>query len=193
VITELRQNRDEDIRERLAARDYRPAFDSLVERYKDKVFRLGVSMLRNETQAEDVTQEIFLRIWKALPGFQGQASLSTWIYAITRNCCLTELKKQSARPTDSLSRPEIGLIAEEFAASETNVAASGAEMDVQWMLTRIPEKYRRVITLFYLEQKSYEEVAAMLGLPLGTVKTFLHRGKKELIRLAGRQRLVATA
>ena len=193
MITELRQNRDEDIRERLAARDYRPAFDSLVERYKDKVFRLGVSMLRNETQAEDVTQEIFLRIWKALPGFQGQASLSTWIYAITRNCCLTELKKQSARPTDSLSRPEIGLIAEEFAASETNVAASGAEMDVQWMLTRIPEKYRRVITLFYLEQKSYEEVAAMLGLPLGTVKTFLHRGKKELIRLAGRQRLVATA
>jgi len=185
VTTQLRQTTDQDLRERLAAGEYRAAFEPLVERYKDKVFRLCVSILRNETQAEDVTQEIFIRIWKALPGFQWQASLSTWIYTISRNCCLTELKKQTAHPTDSLTRPEIESAAEELTSS--NVGETGAELDVQWMLNQIPEKYRRVIALFYLEQKSYEEVATMLVLPLGTVKTFLHRAKKELIRVAARR------
>jgi len=192
VITELHQTTDRDIREQLGAREYRAAFEPLVERYKDKIFRLCVSMLRNETQAEDVTQDIFLRIWKALPGFQGQASLSTWIYAISRNCCLTELKKQTAHRTDSLDRPEIGLAAEELTALHANVMETGAELDVHWMVNQLPERYRRVIALFYLEQKSYEEVAVMLGLPLGTVKTFLYRAKKELIKLAARRPVVST-
>ena len=192
MITELHQTTDRDIREQLGAREYRAAFEPLVERYKDKIFRLCVSMLRNETQAEDVTQDIFLRIWKALPGFQGQASLSTWIYAISRNCCLTELKKQTAHRTDSLDRPEIGLAAEELTALHANVMETGAELDVHWMVNQLPERYRRVIALFYLEQKSYEEVAVMLGLPLGTVKTFLYRAKKELIKLAARRPVVST-
>ncbi|MBE7500628.1 MAG: RNA polymerase sigma factor [Verrucomicrobiales bacterium] len=177
---------DDAIRERLAARAYREAFERLLEVYQERVFRLAVSMLRNETAAEDVTQDIFLKVWKALPGYQGAAALSTWLYAIARNTCLTELKRRSHRPTVSLDAPEFDGAGESLPALQTTDPEGGVELDVQALLVRLPEKYRRVVTLFYLEQKSYEEVAALLGLPLGTVKTFLFRARKSLLDLAQR-------
>jgi len=186
-MNELRQTPDDDIQRQLAARNFRDAFEQLLERYKEKVFRLCVSMMRNESHAEDMTQEIFVRIWKALPGFQGQASLSTWIYAISRNRCLTDLRKQSRRPTISLDDPEGETGLDIYASGQVDPLAGGADLDIGWMLNQLSEKYRPAITLFYLEQRSYEEVAAMLGIPVGTVKTFLHRGKKELLKIAGRQ------
>ena len=63
---------------------------------------------------------------------------------------------------------------------------AGVDLDIHWMLGQLPEKYRQVVMLFYLEAKSYEEVGSMLGLPLGTVKTFLYRGKQELLKIAAR-------
>ncbi|CAG0982554.1 partial RNA polymerase sigma-H factor, partial [Anaerolineae bacterium] len=164
---------DDAIRERLAAREYREAFERLLEAYQERVFRLAVSMLRDETAAEDVTQDIFVKVWKALPGYQGAAAVSTWLYAIARNTCLTELKRRSHRPTVSLDAPEFDRVGESLPALQTTDPEGGAGLDVLALLGRLPEKYRCVVTLFYLEQKSYEEVAAALGLPLGTVKTFL--------------------
>jgi len=178
---------DDDIRQRLDAREYREAFELLVERFKDKVFRLAFSMLRNETQAEDAAQDIFVKIWKGLPGYHGGAALSTWIYAIARNTCLTELKKRATHPTVSLYDPELEEVSDAIPALQTADAETGVEMDVATLLAELPEKYRQVITLFYLEQKAYEEVAAMLGIPLGTVKTLLFRAKKELLRISARQ------
>jgi RNA polymerase sigma-70 factor (ECF subfamily) len=177
---------EDDIRQHLDAREYREAFELVVDRFQNKVFRLAVSLVRNETWAQDVTQEIFMRIWKGLPGYSGQASISTWIYTISRNACLTELKKQAARPTVSLAEPGLEENLDAIPGLQTTDRVAGAEMDVQTMLDRLPEKYRQVITLFYLEQKSYEEVAAMLAIPLGTVKTFLYRAKKELLKMSGR-------
>jgi len=105
---------DADLQELLQAKRYRDAFALLLPRYRNKVFRLTFSMLRNQALAEDVTQDIFLRIWRALPGYGAQASLSTWIYAISRNACLSELRKK--RPTISLDdeddyRPEVAALA----------------------------------------------------------------------------------
>jgi RNA polymerase sigma-70 factor (ECF subfamily) len=177
---------EDDLQQRLEARQYSEAFELLVERFKDKVFRLAFSMMRNETQAEDLAQDVFVRIWKALPGYHGAASLSTWIYTITRNTCLTELKRRSARPTVSLQEPEMEAAADEIPALRSTDPEPGAEMDVDTMLAELPEKYRQVITLFYLEQKAYDEVALMLGVPLGTVKTLLFRAKKELLRIGTR-------
>ncbi len=188
MTTEPLQPEDDDIRRQLAAKQYEPAFDQLIERYKNKVFRLCFSMLRDETQAEDMAQEIFLRIWKALPGYAGQASLSTWIYAISRNRCLTDLRKQIAHPTCSLDDPLLQSGLEEFAADSSASVDAGAEP----VLSQLSEKYRQVITLFYLEQRSYEEVASMLALPLGTVKTFLHRAKKDLLRIVSRRPLLSS-
>ena len=181
----LPQPQDHDIRQQLAAGRYHNAFEQLVERYKERVFRLCFSMVRNETQAEDLAQDIFFRVWKALPRYHGAASLSTWIYSITRNCCLTYLKRQKTHPAISLAEPELERL-EESAAVQREVLEPGTDLDVQWMLAQLPEKYRQVVTLFYLESKSYEEVSAMLGLPMGTVKTFLYRAKQELLKIAGR-------
>jgi RNA polymerase sigma-70 factor (ECF subfamily) len=177
---------EHDIRQRLQQQRYDEAFDLLVERAKDKVFRLSVSMLNNETQAQDLTQEVLIKIWKALPRYSGAASLSTWIYAITRNTCLTELKKRNAHPTVSLSAPEM----DGLDPAAADHAQAGAETDVETLLARLPERYRRVVTLFYLEQKSYDEVAAMLEMPLGTVKTMLFRGRKELLRLGEKRTVI---
>jgi RNA polymerase sigma-70 factor (ECF subfamily) len=181
---------DDDIRQQLDAHQYREAFELVLARYKDKVFRLAFSMLRNETQAEDMTQDIFLKIWKGLPGYHGEASLSTWIYTISRNTCLTELKRRGARPTVSIHEPDLEEALERSTAMQTIDRDTGAEMDAHQMLNQLPEKYRRVITLFYLEQKSYEEVGVMLGLPMGTVKTFIYRAKKELLKIGARRQPV---
>ena len=178
---------DEDIRQRLAAGQYHEAFERLVERYSAKVFHLAYSMIGNETQAEDMTQEVLLRIWKGLPGYHGGASLSTWIYTITRNTCLTELKRRTRHPTVSLDELDFAGAMDRVPALQTSDPETGLETDVRQMLSQLPEKYGQVITLFYLEQKSYEGVAALLGVPLGTVKTFLYRAKKELLKINSRR------
>lgn len=185
---------DDDIRAQLERRHYAEAFDLLLQQFKDRVFRLAFSLLRNQTQAEDAAQDTFVKIWKGLPNFHGDASLSTWIYTITRNTCLSELKKRAARPTLSLQDPEMEETADRMTAAPSNSAQPGSEMDLDAMLEALPEKPRRVVILFYLEQKSYEEVAAMLGIPLGTVKTLLFRAKKELLKIGARhERLSITS
>lgn len=170
---------DADLQELLQAKRYRDAFALLLPRYRNKVFRLTFSMLRNQALAEDVTQDIFLRIWRALPGYAAQASLSTWIYAISRNACLSELRKKS--PTVSLDdeddyRPEVAALA----APDPDDTAT---VSVTQLLEQLPERYRQAVVLFYMEDKSYEQTAASLGLPLGTVKALLHRARKRLIDL----------
>jgi RNA polymerase sigma-70 factor (ECF subfamily) len=177
---------DKDILGLLEARQYSEAFAPLLERFKGKVFRLAFSILHNETHAEDVTQDVLVRIWKGLPAYHGGASLSTWIYTITRNTCLTELKRRDRHPTVSLQEPEMEAASGWIPALQSAGPEPGLEMDVEALLAKLPENYRQVITLFYLEQKSYEEVALMLGIPLGTVKTLLFRAKKELLRINSR-------
>ena len=178
---------DKDILGLLEARQYSEAFAPLLERFKDKVFRLAFSIMHNETQAEDVTQDVLVKIWKGLPTYHGGASLSTWIYAITRNTCLTELKRRDSHPTVSLQEPEMEAASAWIPALQSLDPEPGSEMDVEILLAKLPGKYRQVITLFYLEQRAYEEVALMLGIPLGTVKTLLFRAKKELLRINSRQ------
>lgn len=171
---------DADVHERLAAKQYREAFALLLPRYRDKIFRLTFSMLRDRALAEDTTQDIFLRVWRALPGYAAQALLSTWIYAISKNACLSELRKR--RPQVSLDgdedeyRPEVAALA-------VVDADDSATVSVTQLLDQLPERYRQAVVLFYMEDKSYEQTAASLGLPLGTVKALLHRARKRLIEL----------
>jgi len=181
------QSPDDDIRQCLSAQDYPAAFELLLPRYRDKVFRLAWSLMRDEATAEDMAQEVFVRVWRALPSFHGEASLSTWIYTITRNRCLTELKRRSNRPTVSMHDPNVEETLDAIPAMQVAAGEAGMAMDAEALLAELPEKYRRVLTLFYLEQRKYEEVAEMLGLPMGTVKTFLFRAKRELLKLATRK------
>jgi RNA polymerase sigma-70 factor, ECF subfamily len=167
---------EQEIRACLDQKRYQDAFDRLLPEFQNKVFRLAFAMLADTGLAEDIAQEVFVRIWKALPGFRGQSSLSTWIYAITRNVCLTALKVGSAKKESSLEEPSVARAAEK---SGIEPAAHGG-IDVLRHLQELPEKYQQVLRLFYLEEKSYEEVSELLDWPMGTVKTNLHRARKEL-------------
>lgn len=173
---------DADLLERLQAKQYREAFALLLPRYRDKVFRLIFSMLRDRAQAEDTTQDVFMRIWRALPGFAGQSQLSTWIYAIAKNGALSEIRKR--KPTVSLDQND-----DEDSYNPAVAALAAPEQDdsatvsVGQLLDQLPERYRQAVVLFYMEDKSYEQTATSLGLPLGTVKALLHRARKRLIEL----------
>lgn len=131
---------------------------------------MSVMMLRNPAIAEEVTQDIFLKLWQALPAYDGRASPSTWLYAIARNTCLTALRSASYRrtaPLDALREP---------AAPEI----PPVRMDMERVLARLPEAQREAITLFYWHEKSIEDVGRMLDLPAGTVKSHLHRARRTL-------------
>lgn len=143
------------------------AFETLLAAYQDKVFRLCYSMLGDRAQAEDAAQESFLRIWKAMDRYRGDSALGTWIFSITRNVCLTAIsKRRKSEPIEEAERakPE----------------APDRQRDIQRMVLELPENYRQVVMLFYMEDRSYEEVARMLDLPVGTVKTHLHRARLQL-------------
>ena len=183
---------DADILERLQAKQYREAFAILLPRYRDKVFRLTFSMLRDRAMAEDTTQDVFLRIWRALPGFAGQSQLSTWIYAIAKNGSLSELRKR--RPTVSIDQnDDDDSYNPAVAALAAPEADDSATVSVGQLLDQLPERYRQAVVLFYMEDKSYEQTAASLGLPLGTVKALLHRARKRLIELTKEAEAAAAA
>jgi RNA polymerase sigma-70 factor, ECF subfamily len=169
--------RDQDIVELLHGGALEAAFERLVDRYERKVYRLCCSLLRNTDQAEDAAQESLVRVWKALAKYDQRASLSTWIYTITRNRCLTAIERR--RDLDSLSDPEV-----EHEAEAAQAVGPETEQDHLTMLRELvealPERFRRVLTLFYYEDRSVAEVAQMLGLPEGTVKTNLHRARAAL-------------
>jgi RNA polymerase sigma-70 factor (ECF subfamily) len=173
---------DAGIEELLAAGRHARAFDLVVPAYRDRVFRLACSILRDRAAAEDATQETLVRVWKALPGFDGRAQLGTWIYAITRNTCLMELRRR--RPTVSFDDPDS---AEAHYAAGSVAAAPTADPERDNLLRLVdalPRNQQEAVRLFYMEDRSYEAVAEQLGMPLGTVKNLLHRARKRLMELA---------
>ena len=175
------QEADADVHSRLRAGDYRAALELLLPRYRDRVFRLALVMLRNRSEAEDVAQDIFVRLWRALPGYSGKASLSTWLYTISRNACLSQIRRR--RPQVSLDDPQVQLDPEvaALAAPSTDQPATASVMR---LLDSLPARYREVVTLFYMEDRSCEQTATALGLPVGTVKALLHRARRRMIDLA---------
>lgn len=162
---------DDDVQRLLAARRYDAALELLLDRYEKRVFRMAVVMLGGDAgRAEEVTQDVFLKLWRALPGYDGRASPSTWLYTIARNTCLTAVRAESYRrtaPLDEASEPRV-----------SNTAP--ADIAVRQCLAALPEVQREVVTLFYLQERSVKDVASMLDLPEGTVKSHLHRARRAL-------------
>ncbi len=161
----------DDVQALLRKRRYRPAFERLLAEYEVKVFRMAVMFLRDPGRAEEVTQDIFLKLWKALPAYDGRAAPSTWLYTIARNTCLSALRSETHRkilPLDSIPEP---------AAVET---ATGGDAELARCVERLSDVQRDAITLFYLQEKSVKEVARMLDVPEGTLKSHLHRARLAL-------------
>ena len=167
-----------------------------MKRYRQKVMHLAVSIVRDPALAEDMSQTIFVKVWQALPKFDGRAALSTWLYTIARNTCLTAVtRERRIVPLEDFQEAadddgDPMLFGREHAGAE-GAGQAAAEYDVAKLLEQLPEPYRRVVVLFYLEDRSCEEVGELLSMPTGTVKALLHRGRKRLAALAGESEVIS--
>jgi RNA polymerase sigma-70 factor (ECF subfamily) len=175
-------DRDEAFLDQLRVRDHR-AFERLVDAFGPMVYNLVLRLVRDRDLAEDLTQEIFIRIYGGLPRFRGGSRLSTWIYRITHNAAMNELQKARYR-REGLGLDEIGP-GEPAGADFTEDPLERVERDesrrrmARWIEELRPEQ-RSALTLYYSAGKNYREIADILEVPIGTVKTLLYRAKKEL-------------
>lgn len=174
---------DETIIQLVQAGQGQEAFERLVPAYRRRVFGLAFSILRDRAAAEDLAQEVFVKLWQALPRYDGRAQLSTWIYAITRNAAVSALRARRR----SVSMSDAAVLAEVEGA-----VAIPAEDPVDAGLLRqveaLPEKQRQAVILYYMDERPVDEVAEMMGLPVNTVKTHLHRARASLaIALGARE------
>ncbi len=171
---------DEAIIQLVQAGRGQEAFERLVPAYRRRVFGLAFSILRDRAAAEDLAQEVFVKLWQALPRYDGRAQLSTWIYAITRNAAVSALR--SRRRTVSMT--DAAVLAEvEGATAEP--ATGPADAGLRRQVEALPEKQRQAVTLYYLDERTVGEVAEMMGLPVNTVKTHLHRARASLAAALG--------
>jgi len=175
---------DSDVVELLRAHGRERAFALLLPRYERKVFRLCCALLRDPTQAQDAAQESLVRIWKALPSYDGRASLSSWIYTIARNRCLTAIERRRAHAALSDSEFDMTSQAAEVALEpEFGSDSEQRAAQLRELIDLLPERARRTLVLFYFEQRSISEVAQQLACPEGTVKTHLFRARAALAAL----------
>ena len=174
--------RDTDLSSLLERRDYDAVLEALMLRYGQKSLNLAFSLVHDRSLAEDLSQVSFVKLWQALPRYDGRAALSTLLYTITRNTCLSELRKRGRMVSlDELTGANDDDEGALPLPDETDYTArAGAEYDAQKLLVLLPENQRQVMTLFYLEDCSVEEVAGMLDMPVNTVKSLLHRARKRL-------------
>jgi RNA polymerase sigma-70 factor (ECF subfamily) len=149
------------------------AFAELVEQHKVMVFNMAWRMLRDQDGAEDLSQEVFLRVYRSLPTFRGDAKLSTWIYQIAYRAGLEELQKPHRRQR----YVSLDAGADELQAADPGPASVDLGQTLDYYLGKLPPHYRMALTLYYLQDRRYEEIAAVMELPIGTVKTYLHRAR----------------
>ncbi len=150
------------------------AFSILVRRHQQVVYNLAYRYMRDSALAEDMAQEAFLKAYRLLGGFRGDCSFSTWLYRVTCSVCLTEIARRKKRSEVPLEAAHAGTV--DSAAFE---AVDMAEI-VRRCVTKLPAKYASIVTLYYLDQMPYEQIAEIMKIPLGTLKTWMFRARKDL-------------
>ena len=175
---------------RLQQRDER-AFEEVVRLYQHKVYNLVYRMLGNQQEAEDVAQEVFVTVFKAIDTFRGDAKLSTWLYRIAANHCKNRMKylgRRSYKETGELDEAaERELQTAQPSTLRPHVDGPDAvleglelERSVQQAIAALDEEHRVLVVLRDVEDLTYEEIASITGLELGTVKSRLHRARLQL-------------
>ncbi len=162
------------------------AFGELVEFYQDKVYNLALRMSGNADDAFDLAQEAFFRAWRGLSGFQFESAFSTWLFRLTSNVCLDWLRAKKRRPTVSLTTlddegEEVQMeIRDPGKGPEELLLAAEDRKALAKALNELPVEYREILTLRAINDLSYEEIARILQLREGTVKSRLSRARLAL-------------
>jgi len=163
------------------------AFNDLVRRYEKQVYNFAYRLTNNYDDANDVAQEAFLRAFNAIGSFRGDASFSTWLFRITTNVFLDDRKKARAHPQTSLD--EYMELDESSVARQVEDTSPGPQALTEEAertqilgdaITSLPDYQRAMVVLYHTQQKSYEEIAEMMDLPIGTVKSRLNRARLAL-------------
>ncbi|MGD6805177.1 RNA polymerase sigma factor SigW [Rossellomorea vietnamensis] len=162
------------------------AFAEVIELYKDKVFQICFRMLGNRHEAEDISQEAFIRAYVNIHTFNQKRKFSTWLYRIATNLCIDRIRKKKpdyyldAEVTGTEGLTMYSQVAAEGQLPEEEVEEMELQAEIQRQILKLPDKYRSVIVLKYIEELSLQEISEILDLPLGTVKTRIHRGREAL-------------
>ncbi|MEO8293024.1 MAG: sigma-70 family RNA polymerase sigma factor [Actinomycetota bacterium] len=174
----------DDLLVRRAADGDQAAFTELVHRHERRVFAVTMRMLGREEDALDATQDAFLTVFRKIGQFRGESAFSTWLHRIAVNACYDILRKKARQPALHLAteddRPR-----QEGPPVADHAGAVAGELDVARALLEVPEDFRAVLVLADVHDLVYEEIAAILQIPTGTVKSRLHRGRLALARAMG--------
>ena len=159
------------------------AYGELIRQYNRKVVGYCLSMLSNQTEAQEAAQDIFVKAYHSLRKFKGNSSFSTWLYRITTNHCLDILRKRTRRKTvslDALVEAEGDHIERLFAVESTAASPLENRDLIQKILATLPEDYRTILTLREADGLEYQEIADVMGCSLDAVKGRLSRARKQL-------------
>jgi RNA polymerase sigma-70 factor, ECF subfamily len=164
------------------------AFTQLVETYKQPVINLAYRTLRDETEAEDLAQNVFVQVFKSAPRYQVTAKFSTWLFTIARNLCLNEIRRRSRHPAESLDTPHPEFQDQPLHQFEEHKTPSPPdqllrrelEHKVAEAIAELPENQRTALLLCREEELSYEDIAEVLGCSLSATKSLIHRGRETL-------------
>ena len=163
------------------------AFTVLVGKYKDSIYNYVARMVHDRTEAEDIAQEAFIKAYQALPEFRGTASFQTWLYRIASNLAIDAARRRGRRGSLSLDEPVnagdgqmVDQLADEEPGPLAQVESWALQQLVQEAIVELSPKLRAVVVMYDLEGLSYQEVAEILGCPLGTVKSRLFNARNQL-------------
>jgi len=164
------------------------AFEALAEKYKQPIVNMMYRMLRDLDEAEDLAQNVFLRVYHSAGRYRVSAKFSTWIFTIARRLCLNEIRRRGRHPAESLESsqsdrdeqaPRQFEDVKTFTPTEASLQAELAQK-IEEALAQLPEKQRLAIVLCRQEELSYEEIARVLGCSVPATKSLIHRGRETL-------------
>lgn len=151
-------------------------FTRLIEEYGQQVYNIALFTVQDEMQAEDITQEVFIKIYRKISDYRGDAKLSTWIYRITKNTCFNHLKREKKYREMN----EIPIHYSDHSSPGSEFLQNEKHIQVRNAVGTLPEDQRMAISLYYFHNRSYIEIADIMNIPLNTLKSHIHRAKQTL-------------
>ena len=177
-----------------AQRGERAALAELVETHQSRVYTLSLALMRNPSDAADMTQEVFVRVLRTLGAYRGDtAAFGTWLHRLTVNICLDGLRRRARQPlsldlhTDTGADAAFDIVSPDpWDQPAERLDLREAAREVRTLLQELPLPQRLALTLHYFEDSSYDEIASVMGIPLNTVKSHILRGKERMARRLAR-------